>query len=69
MVAHLGPVPGSAAGIPNTRMDFALEKHLPSRLFIINELTFSNIFCPLAAPAVTPNLLSHQVWGTTTDKF
>lgn len=43
----------SSFAIP--RMDFALEKHLPSKLFMFNELAFSNIFCPLA-PALTPNL-------------
>lgn len=43
---------GSPACIAIPRMDFALEKHLPSKLFMINELAFSNIFCPLA-PALT----------------
>lgn len=46
---------GSPAYIAIPRMDFALEKHLPSKLFMFNELAFSNIFCPLA-PALTPNL-------------
>lgn len=48
IVADLGSVPGTPACIPIPRMDFALEKHLPSRLFMITEVGFSNIFCPLA---------------------
>lgn len=48
IVADLGSVPGIPACIPVPRMDFALEKHLPGRLFMINEVGFSYIFCPLA---------------------
>lgn len=61
-VKALRVCPRKSSFIPIPRMDFTLEKHLPSKLFMINELDFNNIFCPLA-PAVTP------IQGTAAFKF